>query len=87
MGDKPHMNIHEMSPDNPFEILQMQLICLILLGFNKLINLNLSIPNKISNFNNFKKKINSNPYGLITQSINSIARSKRFKKLIEYPTV
>ena len=52
------------------------------LGYNKFINLNLSIPNKILDSNNFKKKIQSNPYGLITQSINSIARSKRFKKLL-----
>lgn len=52
-------------------------------GYNKFINLNLSIPNKISNHNNFNKKINSNPYGMITQSINSLKEIKELNSLIK----
>ena len=48
-----------------------------------MINLNLSIPNKIINFNNFKKKIQANPYGLITQSINSVQEVKDLKRILE----
>jgi hypothetical protein len=53
------------------------------LGYNNFINLNLSIPNKILDFSNFKKKIQSNPYGLITQSINSIEEVRNLKRVLE----
>jgi 5,10-methylenetetrahydrofolate reductase len=52
-------------------------------GYNKFINLYLSIPNKISNYDNFNKKINSNPYGMITQSINSLKEIKELYSLIK----
>src|SRR5215210_2841212 len=50
MGDKPQVNINEItkvSLSKPTEVISV----LNSLGFGKLINLNLSIPNKISDFN------------------------------------
>ena len=41
-------------------------------GFNKYIKLNLSIPNKITDINSVKKKIDAKPYAFVTQSIESI---------------
>lgn len=41
-------------------------------GFNKIVKLNLSIPNKISNSTNIQKKIEAKPYAFVTQSIESL---------------
>lgn len=52
------------------------------LGFNKLINLNLSIANKNIDPKILEKKINSKPYGMVTQSINSLEEVKILKNLL-----
>jgi 5,10-methylenetetrahydrofolate reductase len=84
MGDKPQI-YDKIVPGNlskPTDVVTM----LNFLGYNNFINLNLSIPNKILDSSNFKKKIQSNPYGLITQSINSIEEVKDLKCILEpYP--
>lgn len=53
------------------------------LGFDKRINLNLSVPNKISSINLFKKKIESNPHSFITQSINSLKEIYDIQELLQ----
>ena len=66
MGDKPlYNNITPEILSKPTDVIST----LNSLGYNKLINLNLSIPNKFLNSSRFSKKIQSNPYGVITQSI------------------
>jgi 5,10-methylenetetrahydrofolate reductase len=82
MGDRPQLNINAATKaplSKPTDVITT----LSSLGYNKLINLNLSVPNKVSDFNKFTKKISSNPHGLITQSINSIQEVKELKKLLE----
>jgi 5,10-methylenetetrahydrofolate reductase len=83
MGDKPLY--HNTTPEilsKPTDVIST----LNFLGYNKLINLNLSIPNKILNSSRFSKKIQSNPYGVITQSINSLDEVKKLKSLLKpYP--
>ena len=81
LGDNPQINLYNTSLkilSKPTDAINM----LNSLGYNKFINLNLSIPNKISNFNNLKKKINTNPNGLITQSINSLQELLDIKNLL-----
>jgi 5,10-methylenetetrahydrofolate reductase len=81
MGDKP-LIYNNTTPEilsKPTDIINT----LNSLGYNKLINLNLSIPNKILNSNIFTKKIQSNPYGVITQSINSLEEVKKLKSLLK----
>ena len=55
MGDKPQINdkISIKILSKPTDVITS----LNTLGYNKLINLNLSTPNKISDFNNFTKKL------------------------------
>lgn len=43
------------------------------LGFDKYINLELSVPNKITNFKAFQKKIEAKPKGFVSQSVGSIS--------------
>ncbi len=86
MGDKPQININvdtKVLLSKPTEVIKV----LNSLGYSKLINLNLSVPNKVGDFNKFNKKINSNPHGLITQSINSLQEVKDLKKLLEPYTI
>jgi 5,10-methylenetetrahydrofolate reductase len=86
MGDKPllnNKNSAQMLFSKPTDVIAT----LNSLGYNNLINLNLSIPNKISDFNNFTKKTKTNPYGLVTQSINSIQEVKELKRLLEPFTI
>ena len=49
-------------------------------GFNKKINLYLSLPNK-ANFEKISKKVNSNPKGFVTQVIHDVSQVKR---LVDY---
>src|SRR5919107_1186686 len=86
MGDNPQISLIDTSLKNlskPTDAINM----LNSLGYNKFINLNLSIPNKISNFNNFKKKINTNPNGMVTQSISSLQEVKDLKNLLNLHSV
>ncbi|HEX6672717.1 MAG TPA: hypothetical protein VF084_10825, partial [Nitrososphaeraceae archaeon] len=50
--------------------------------FNSYIKLNLSIPNKITNINTIKNKIDAKPYAFVTQSIESIKDLDNIVKLI-----
>jgi 5,10-methylenetetrahydrofolate reductase len=82
MGDEPQISINavtKVSLSKPTEVITI----LNSLGYNKLINLNLSIPNKVSDFNKFKKKTKSNPYAMITQSIHSLQEVKDLKGLLQ----
>ncbi len=81
MGDKPII-YNKITPkilSKPTDVIST----LNSLGYNKLINLNLSIPNKILDSNIFTKKIQSNPYGVITQSINSLEEVKELASLLK----
>ncbi len=80
MGDKPllYNNITPEKLSKPTDTIST----LNSLGYNKLINLNLSIPNKILNSSIITNKIQSNPYGFITQSINSLEEVKKLKSLL-----
>jgi 5,10-methylenetetrahydrofolate reductase len=81
MGDKPIV-YNKITPkilSKPTDVLNI----LNSLGYNKFINLNLSIPNKILGSDIFEKKILSNPYGVITQSINSLEEVKELKSLLK----
>jgi len=86
MGDNPQINLYDMSlkilskPTDAINILNS-------LGYDKFINLNLSIPNKISNFDNFKKKVNTNPNGMVTQSISSLQEVKDLKNLLNMHSI
>jgi 5,10-methylenetetrahydrofolate reductase len=82
MGDKPQLN-NKISEDTPLSKPTDVIKILNSLGYSGLINLNLSIPNKIININNFIKKTQANPYGFITQSINSVQEVKDIKRLLE----
>jgi len=53
------------------------------IGFDKLIDLDLSLPNKVSNQRLFQKKINSKPRRFITQSIGSIQEIRDLKDLMK----
>ncbi len=86
MGDKPQMSADAVTKETlskPTEVVTI----LNSLGYNKLINLNLSIPNKVSNPNKFTKKTKSNPYAMITQSIDSLQEVKDLKGLLEPHTI
>ena len=82
MGDKPQLknkltdNTQLSKPTDVIKILNS-------LGYSDLLNLNLSIPNKIVNINNFIKKTQANPYGFVTQSINSVQEVKDIKGMLE----
>lgn len=81
MGDNPQIHLNS----EPLQILSKPTNTINTLnsfGYDKLINLNLSIPNKILDINNFKKKIRSNPHGMVTQSINSLKEIEDLKNLI-----
>lgn len=82
MGDKPQLNNkipEDTQLSKPTDVIKI----LKSLGYSDLINLNLSIPNKIINSNNFIKKKQANPYGFITQSINSVQEVKDLKRMLE----
>jgi 5,10-methylenetetrahydrofolate reductase len=82
MGDKPQIELNSkplQTLSKPTDTINM----LNSFGYNKLINLNLSVPNKILKINDFEKKINANPHGLITQSINSLKEIKELNNLIK----
>ncbi len=82
MGDKPQLN-NKIPVDTPLSKPTDVIKILNSLGYSDLINLNLSIPNKIINVNNLIKKTQANPYGFITQSISSVQEVKDIKKLLE----
>jgi 5,10-methylenetetrahydrofolate reductase len=70
LGDKPTMGNYEIQkpltkPTDAVKILKS-------LGYNKMVNLNLSIPNKVINSRDIKVKIEANPHSVITQSISSL---------------
>lgn len=80
-GDKPSYGsliVNALSP-KPTEVIST----LDSLGFRNLIDLNLSIPNKVSNIESLHKKVNVKPHRLITQSIGSIEEIKKLKVLLE----
>ncbi len=81
MGDKPQ--IYDKNTSNILSKPTDTITTLNSLGYNKWINLYLSTSNKISDFNNFTKKTQANPNGLITQSINSIQEVKDLKRLLD----
>ena len=80
-GDKPAFEESEQvsSLSNPTDVVKL----LTSIGFDKLIDLDLSIPNKVSNHKLFQKKINSKPHKFITQSINSIQEIRDLKDLMK----
>lgn len=80
-GDKPAFEQSENGPplSNPTYVIKL----LNSIGFDKLIDLDLSLPNKISNHKIFKNKVDSKPHGFVTQSINSIQDIRDLKELIE----
>ncbi|HKX97453.1 MAG TPA: hypothetical protein VJL78_06430 [Candidatus Nitrosocosmicus sp.] len=80
-GDKPAYEESEKIPSlsNPTDVVKL----LTSTGFDKLIDLDLSIQNKISNPKVFQKKVNSKPHRFITQSINSIQEIRDLKDLIK----
>ena len=82
MGDEPRININAATKESlskPTEVVTI----LNSLGYNKLINLNLSIPNKVSDFNKITKRTKANPYAVITQSIGSLQEVKDLKGFLE----
>jgi len=80
-GDKPAFEESEKgcSLSNPTYAVNL----LNSIGFDKLIDLDLSIPNKVSNHRLFQKKINSKPRRCITQSIGSIQEIRDLKELMK----
>lgn len=81
LGDKPAYSPHnnESINEKPTEVVR----ALSNLGFNKLINLLLSVPNKITNTQSLQKKIEAGPKGFITQSISSISEVRTLKGFLE----
>ncbi len=87
MGDKPQVESSNKynNPDistslsKPTDVVNL----LNTFGYTNLINFNLSIPNKITNTDNFLKKINSNPHGVITQSVSSLQEIKNLIEMLE----
>ena len=80
-GDKPRYGswaFTNLSP-KPTEVVST----LNSLGFGNLINLDLSLPNYISNISNFQKKIKARPRRFITQSIGSIEEIRKLKSMLE----
>jgi 5,10-methylenetetrahydrofolate reductase len=80
-GDKPAFEESESTPSlsKPTDVVKL----LTSTGFDNLIDLDLSIPNQISNHMAFQKKVNSKPHRFITQSINSIQEIRDLKGLIK----
>ena len=80
-GDKPAFEESERTPSlsKPTDVIKV----LSSTGFDNLIDLDLSIPNQISNHSAFQKKVNSKPHRFITQSINSIQEIRDLKDLIK----
>ena len=80
-GDKPAFEESEKasSLSHPTDVVKL----LTSIGFDKLINLDLSISNRVSNHKLFQKKINSKPHRFITQSINSIQEVRDLKDLMK----
>ncbi len=82
MGDEPQISIDTItkaSLSKPTEVVA----ALNSLGYSKLINLYLSVPNRITDLRGFTKKTKSNPNGMITQSIDSLQEVKDLKGLLE----
>ena len=80
-GDKPAFENSERAPSlsNATEAVKL----LTSIGFDKFIDLDLSIPNKILNHKLFQKKVSSKPRRFITQSINSIQEIRDLKDLMK----
>ncbi len=81
MGDKPTMDNYEVQkpltkPTDAVKILGS-------LGYNHIINLNLSVPNKVINFSKIKSKVESNPHSVITQSIASLQEIEDLAKILK----
>jgi 5,10-methylenetetrahydrofolate reductase len=80
-GDKPAFEEIDKanSLSNPTDAIKI----LNSIGFDKLIDFDLSIPNKVYNNKLFQKKVNSKPHGFVTQSINSIEEIRDLKELMK----
>jgi 5,10-methylenetetrahydrofolate reductase len=86
LGDNPQIDLYNTSLkilSKPTDVIKV----LNSLGYDKFINLNLSVPNKISNLDNFKKKISANPNSVVTQSISSLQEVKDLKNILNMNNV
>ena len=80
-GDKPSYGssaVSKVSP-RPTEVVST----LNSLGFGNLLNLDLSLPNNISNISNFQNKLKARPRRFITQSVSSIEEIRKLKSMLE----
>lgn len=81
-GDKPNYEtsavFNTLSP-KPTEVIRM----LNSMGFGHLISLDLSIPNKISNIDALRKKVESGPRRFVTQSVASIDEIRKLKTILQ----
>lgn len=68
LGDEPRNDLKTQELLKPSQVVNQ----LSSQEFNKLIKLNLSIPNKIRNINTIKSKIDAKPNAFVTQSIESL---------------
>lgn len=84
-GDKSafEVSVNPAPLSKPTEVTKL----LATLGFDKRINLDLSVPNKIKNFELFQKKIDSRPHSFITQSINTLQEIKDLKNITKSSTI
>ena len=83
-GDKPNYETSAAAVSNtlspkPTEVIRM----LNSMGFGHLISLDLSIPNKISNVDSLRKKIESRPRRFVTQSVASIDEIRKLKTILQ----
>lgn len=81
LGDKPAYspNNIEYINEKPTDVVR----ALNNLGFNKFINLELSISNRITNSQSLRKKIEAGPKGFITQSVSSILEIQILNRILE----
>ena len=68
LGDQPRNDLESQELLKPSKVVNQ----LNSQEFNRLIKLNLSIPNKIRNINTIKRKIDAKPNAFVTQSIESL---------------
>ena len=80
LGDKPSYNSNNIDSiiEKPTDVV----MALNNLGFNRLTNILLSVPNKITNVQSLQKKIAAQPMGFITQSVSSISEVRILKELL-----
>lgn len=81
LGDKPtfsHNNFESFN-EKPTEVVRS----LNNFGFNKFVNLVLSVPNRITNSKSIQKKIEARPKSLITQSISSISEIRTLNEILK----